>query len=80
MDFPGGAVVKTTCRGLKIQSLVRELRSRMPHGAAKKKKKKRVPQCFRTFKPSQNCPVLALASLLVEYVCNSIIQRLHLLL
>ena len=41
MDFPGGAVVKTTCRGLKIQSLVRELRSRMPHGAAKKKKKKR---------------------------------------
>ena len=38
MDFPGGAVVKTTCRGLQIRSLVRELRSRMPHGAAKKKK------------------------------------------
>ena len=38
MDFPGGAVVKTTCRGLQTRSLVRELRSRMPHGAAKKKR------------------------------------------
>ena len=46
MDFPGGAVVKTTCRGLQIQSLVRELRSRMPHGAAKKKKKKEGPSVF----------------------------------
>ena len=77
MDFPGSPVVKTTCRGLGVQSLVRELRSHMPHGAAKKK---RVPQCFRTFKPSQNCPVLDLVSSLVECVCNSIIQRLHLLL
>ena len=39
----GGPVDKTPhsqCRGQSVQSLVRELRSHMPHGMAKKKKKK----------------------------------------
>ena len=41
-EFPGGPVVRTPsfhCRGARVQSLVREPRSRMPHGVAKKKKK-----------------------------------------
>ena len=41
-DFPGGPVVKTTVLPLKralVRSLVRELRSHLLHGAAKKKKK-----------------------------------------
>ena len=41
-DFPGGPVVKTPrfhCRGPGILSLVGELRSNVPRGAAKKRKK-----------------------------------------
>ena len=41
MDFPGSPVVKTACRGLGVQSLVRELRSHMPHGAAKNENKQK---------------------------------------
>ena len=43
-DFPGSAVVKILCfqcRGAQVRSLVKELRSRMPHGAAKKTKQNR---------------------------------------
>ena len=37
LDFPGSLVLKTTLsvQGMWVQSLVRELRSHMPHGAAK---------------------------------------------
>ena len=45
-DFPGGPVVKTLrfhCRGAWVPPLVRELRSRMQQGAAKKKKRPFVP-------------------------------------
>ena len=41
-DFPGGLVIKTLhfhCRGKQVQSLIRELRSHMLCGMAKKKKK-----------------------------------------
>ena len=37
-DFPGGPGIKTpwsSCRGAWVWSLVRELRSHMPHGAVK---------------------------------------------
>ena len=40
--FPGGLVVKTLVlppQGVWVRSLVGELRSHMPHGMAKKKKK-----------------------------------------
>ena len=43
-DFPGGSVVKNLhflCRGARVRSLVGELRSRMPLGAAKTLKKKK---------------------------------------
>ena len=37
-DLPGGPVVKTgPMQGVKVQSLVREIRSHMPCGTAKKK-------------------------------------------
>ena len=39
-EFPGGPVAS----GVRVQSLVGELRSRMLHGTAKKKKKKKVNQ------------------------------------
>ena len=37
-DFPGGPMVKTALpmQGPRVQSLVRELRSHMPHGQRKK--------------------------------------------
>ena len=38
--FPGGPVVGTLCFYCRVRSLVGELRSRMLHSAAKKKKKK----------------------------------------
>ena len=38
--FPIGPVVKTPCSQCRVQSLVRELRSLMPRGMDKKKKKK----------------------------------------
>ena len=38
-DFPAGPVVKTP-QGVQVRSLVGELRSHMPRGVAKKKKKK----------------------------------------
>ena len=40
-DFPGGPAVKAglPVQGARIQSLVRELRSYVPHGMAKKKKR-----------------------------------------
>ena len=44
-DFPGGPVVKTPCfpvllrHGAQVQSPVREIRSNMPRGKKKKKKK-----------------------------------------
>ena len=41
-DFPGGPVLKTPCfhcRGHGLDPWSRELRSHMPHSAAKKKKK-----------------------------------------
>ena len=50
-DFLDGPVVKTPCfhcRGGWVQSLVGELRSRMPHVAKKQKKKKM--QKLRTFR------------------------------
>jgi len=40
-DFPGGPVAKNLhfhCRGAQVQSLVRELRSHIPHVLPKKKK------------------------------------------
>ena len=43
-DFPGSPEVKTLCcqgRGARVQSLVGQLRSRMLHGLAQKKKKKK---------------------------------------
>ena len=36
-DFPGGLVVKTLCFQCRVQSLVRELRSHMPHSGTAKK-------------------------------------------
>ena len=42
-DFPGGLVLKTPCfhcRGHGLDPWSRELRSHMPHSAAKKKKKR----------------------------------------
>lgn len=43
-DFPGSLVGKTVCflpiQGAQIPSLVREVRSKVPHDIAKKKKKK----------------------------------------
>ena len=40
--FPGGPVVKTAfpMQGVQVWSLVRKLRSHMPHSMAKKKKNK----------------------------------------
>ena len=42
-DFPGGPVVKILLplQGVRVHSLVRELRSCMPHSASKKKKRER---------------------------------------
>ena len=42
-DFLGGPVVKTLLpmKGVRVQSLVREIRSHMPHGKAEKKKEKK---------------------------------------
>ena len=40
-EFPGGPLVRTSqfpCQGPGVQSLVGELRSQKPHGAAKKRK------------------------------------------
>ena len=41
-DLPGGPVVKTALpvQGVWVQSLAGELKSHIPHSAAKKKKKK----------------------------------------
>ena len=42
-DFPGGTVIKNLhfhCRGDGVRALVRELRSCMPRGEAKKEKRK----------------------------------------
>ena len=43
-DVPGSPVVKTALptQGAQVRPLVRELRSRMPHGTANKEKKERV--------------------------------------
>ena len=44
-DFPAGPVVKMPRfhrRGARVPSLVRELRSHLPRGEAKKKKKKKI--------------------------------------
>lgn len=42
-EFPGGALVKTALSlpRVQVQSLIRELRSHKPHGAIRKKKKKK---------------------------------------
>ena len=49
-DFPGGPVVKTLLplQGARVPALVRELRSRMPRGAAKKKRKQNEPHKYPT--------------------------------
>ena len=46
-DFPGGPVVRTPrfqCKGRGFNTWSGELRSHMPHGMAKKKKKKLLPR------------------------------------
>ena len=55
-DIPGGSVVKILLllQGVWVQSLVRELRSHMPHGEAKKKS-----QLNRLLRhPKRHCPIL----------------------
>ena len=58
-DFPGSPVVKTLCfqqRGLRVQSLVRELRFYMPHDVEKKRERERVCKYRFTvsFQPLKN--------------------------